>query len=323
MMIRRRHMLAASALMASPALAQGAWPQRAVRIVAPDAPGAGNDIAIRLLAPQIEAVLGRPVVIDNRPGAGGRIGVEHAFRSAPDGYTLLLGNAGATGINAAIYRDLPYDIERDFVPISLLVLGPNILVINPRTLPVRDVPELVAHMRANPGRVNFAMTAPGGSAHMLTEMFRARTGADFVSVPYRGAPDMARAVVSGEAPANFNNFVNIAAQVASGEAKVIAVTTATRNPLLPDVPTMAEQGFPGFDSAAWTALFAPRGTPPEVVSRLQAAIEPLRADPALQERVRGLGGTLIASPPEVLAERVRGDIAMWREVVRAADIRIN
>jgi tripartite-type tricarboxylate transporter receptor subunit TctC len=206
MMIRRRHMLAASALMASPALAQGAWPQRAVRIVAPDAPGAGNDVAIRLIAPHLEAALGRPVVIDNRPGAGGRIGVEHAFRSTADGYTLLLGNAGATGINAAIYRDLPYDIERDFQPVSLLVLGPNILVVNPRALPVRDVPGLVAHLRANPGRVNFAMTAPGGSAHMLTEMFRARTGTDFVLVPYRGAPDMARAVVTGEAPANFNNW---------------------------------------------------------------------------------------------------------------------
>jgi tripartite-type tricarboxylate transporter receptor subunit TctC len=321
-MLNRRHLLAAPAALATPALAQGAWPQRAVRIVAPDAPGAGNDVAIRLFAPHLEAALGRTVVIDNRPGAGGRIGVEHAFRSPADGYTLLLGNAGATGINAAIYRDLPYDIERDFVPVSLLVLGPNILVVNPRALPVDGVTALIAHLRANPGRVNFAMTAPGGSAHMLTEMFRVRTGTDFVLVPYRGAPDMARAVVSGEAPANFNNFINIAPQVTSGEARVIAVTTAERSPLLPNVPTMAEQGLPGFDSAAWTALFAPRGTPPEVIARLQAAIAPLRQDAVLQERVRALGATLIASPPEVLEARVRGDIAMWRDVVRLASIRI-
>lgn len=322
-MLRRRHLLLASApLLARPARAQGPWPQRPVRIVAPDAPGAGNDVVIRLVTPHLEAALGRPVVVDNRPGAGGRIGVEHVFRAAPDGYTLLLGNAGATGINAAIYRDLPYDIERDFVPVSLLVQGPNILVVNPRALPVRDVPGLVAHLRANPGRVNFAMTAPGGSAHMLTEMFRARTGTDFVLVPYRGAPDMARAVVSGEAPANFNNFVNIAPQVASGEALVLAVTTAERSPLLPGVPTMAEQGFPGFDSAAWTALFAPRGTPAEIVARLQAAITPLRQDTALHERVRALGGTLVASAPAELENRVRSDIAMWRDVVRAAAIRI-
>jgi tripartite-type tricarboxylate transporter receptor subunit TctC len=321
-MVRRRHLLAATSLFAASASAQEAWPQRAIRIVAPDAPGAGNDVVIRLLAPRLEAALGRPVVIDNRPGAGGRIGVENAFRSAPDGYTLLLGNAGATGINGAIYRDLPYDLERDFAPISLLVLGPNVLVVNPRVVPVRDVAGLVAHLRARPGLVNFAMTAPGASGYMLTEMFRAQTNVEFVLVPYRGAPDMARAVVTGEAPVNFNNLVNIAAQVASGEALVIAVTTARRSPLLPEVPTMAEQGFPGFDSAAWTALFAPRGTPADIVARLVAAIQPLRDDPTLQERVRGLGGTLIASPPEVLQSRVKSDLAMWREAVRVAQIRI-
>jgi tripartite-type tricarboxylate transporter receptor subunit TctC len=321
-MVRRRHLLAATSLLAASASAQEAWPQRAIRIVAPDAPGAGNDVVIRLLAPRLEAALGRPVVIENRPGAGGRIGVENAFRSAPDGYTLLLGNAGATGINGAIYRDLPYDLERDFAPISLLVLGPNVLVVNPRVVPARDVAGLVAHLSANPGLVNFAMTAPGASGHMLTEMFRAQTSVEFVLVPYRGAPDMARAVVTGEAPVNFNNLVNIAAQVASGEALVIAVTTAQRSPLLPEVPTMAEQGFPGFDSAAWTALFAPRGTPADIVARLVAAIQPLRDDPNLQERVRGLGGTLIASPPEILQSRVKSDLAMWREAVRVAQIRI-
>ncbi|MGG5819447.1 Bug family tripartite tricarboxylate transporter substrate binding protein [Falsiroseomonas sp. HW251] len=320
-MIRRRHLLAA-ALMPAPALAQGAWPQRAVRIVAPDAAGAGNDVTIRLVAPHLEAALGRPVVIDNRPGAGGRIGVENAFRSPADGYTLLLGNAGATGINAAIYRDLPYDIERDFAPVSLLVLGPNVLVVNPRAVPARNVAHLVAWLRERPGQVNFAMTAPGGSAHMLTEMFRLRTRTDFVVVPYRGAPDMARAVVSGEAPVNFNNLVNIAPQVASGEAVVIAVTTAERSPLLPDVPTMVEQGYPGFDSAAWNGLLVPRGAPPEVTARLQSALVPLRQDAVLQERVRGLGGTLLASSPEVFATRLRNDIAMWREVVGSAGIRV-
>jgi tripartite-type tricarboxylate transporter receptor subunit TctC len=321
--MKRRSLLAAPLVLAPTIARADAWPSRPIRVVAPDQAGSGNDLTIRLVAPHLEAALGKPIVIDNRPGAGGRIGVENAFRSPPDGYTLLIGNAGSNGINGAIYRDLPYDLERDFVPISMLVFGPNVLVVNPRVLPVASVPDLIAHLKANPGRVNFAITAPGGSAHMNTELFRVQTGTDFTNVPYRGAPDMARAMVSGESQANFNNLVNIAPQIAAGEVRVIAVTTGQRSALLPDVPTMAEQGFPDFDSAAWNGLLAPRGTPAEVIQRVHADLAKLRGNQELQARVRQLGGEFVVSSPDSFAERIRHDIAMWRSVARVANISVN
>lgn len=321
--MRRRQFLMAAAFASMPQIVRAeAWPQRPIKVIAPDQAGSGNDGVIRLFAPRLEAVLGQPVVVENRPGAGGRIGVEQAFRSPPDGHTFLLGNAGATGINAAVYANLPYDIEKDFVPISLLASGPNVLVVTP-SLPVKTVPELVAHLTANPGKLNFAMTGKGGTAHMLTELFRLRTGSNFVNLAYRGAPEMATAVLTGEAHANFNNLINIQPQVAAGQARLIAVTTAQRSPLAPDTPTMSEQGFPGFDASAWTALFALKQTPPEAVQRMQLTIAALRDDGELKERLRVLGGDLVVSTPEVLAARVARDITNWRELVKMAGLKFD
>jgi tripartite-type tricarboxylate transporter receptor subunit TctC len=319
--MRRREFLVAAPLLAFPAVARAqSWPDRVIKVIAPDQAGSGNDAVFRLLAPSLEATLGQAIVVENRPGAGGRIGVAEAFRTKGDGYTFLLGNAGAMSINAAVYKDLPYDIERDFTPVSLLASGPNVLVVTP-SLPVISVPELVAYLKANPGRANFAMTGRGGTAHMLTELFRLRTGADFVNVSYRGAPEMATAIVNGEAHANFNNLINIQPQIAAGQAKLIAVTTAVRSPLAPDVPTMIEQGFLDFDASAWTALFALKGTPAEALRKMQAAVVALQGNTALRERLRVLGADFVASPPEVLAGRVSRDIATWRELVKQAGLR--
>ncbi|MCA3606596.1 MAG: tripartite tricarboxylate transporter substrate binding protein [Methylobacterium sp.] len=321
--MHRREFLKAAALLPMPALVRAqAWPLQPIKVIAPDQAGSGNDAVIRLFAPRLEAALGQPIVVDNRPGAGGRIGVEQAFRAPPDGHTFMLGNAGATGINAAVYSNLPYDIEKDFTPISLLAAGPNVLVVTP-SLPVKTVPELVAHLKANPGKTNFAMTGKGGTAHMLTELFRLRTGTDFVTVPYRGAPEMATAIMTGEAHANFNNLINIQPQIAAGQAKLIAVTTAERSPLAPGALTMAEQGFTGFDASAWTALFGLKGTPPAALQRMQSAIAALREDTSLRDRLRVLGGDLIASGPDVLAARVSRDIATWRDLVKQAGLRFD
>ena len=321
--MRRREFLKAAALLPMPSLVRAqAWPQQPIKVIAPDQAGSGNDAVIRLFAPRLEALLGQPIVVDNRPGAGGRIGVEQAFRATADGHTFMLGNAGATGINAAVYANLPYDIEKDFIPVSLLAAGPNVLVVTP-SLPVSSVAELVTHLKANPGKINFAMTGKGGTAHMLTELFRLRTNTDFVTVPYRGAPEMASAISTGEAHANFNNLINIQPQIAAGQAKLIAVTTAERSPLAPDAKTMAEQGFPGFDASAWTALFGLKGTPPAALQRMQAAIASLRDDVALRDRLRVLGGDLVASGPDVLAARVSRDIATWRDLVKQAGLRFD
>ena len=317
----RRHLLAAAATcVATPALAQAPWPSRPVRFILPDAAGAGNDTTARLIAPLLEAALGQPFVVDNRTGAGGRIGVEAAFRSAPDGYTFLLGNAGSNGINAAIYRDLPYDLATAFDPVALLVVGPNALVVNNRVLPVGSVAELIATVRARPGGLNYASAGVGSSAHMNMELFKNQAGLDIVHVPYRGASALVQAVISGEAPLAFANLVNVMPQVRSGEVKLLAVTSLTRTPDLPDTPTVHESGLPGFETVAWNGILAPKGTPPPIRERLHAELRKLHDNAALQERIRLIGGTLAVSTPAEFQSRIERDIAQWKRLAAAANI---
>ena len=320
-MLRRRALaLLAAAAMPLPLRAQPAWPSRPVRLILPDTPGTGNDTTARLIAPLFEAALGQPLVIDNRGGAGGRIGVEAAFRAAPDGYTFLLGNAGANGINAAIYRDLPYDLASAFDPVALLVVGPNALIVNPRSLPVASVTELIAAVRARQGALNYASAGTGSSAHMNMELFRHQAGLDIVHVPYRGAPALVQAVITGEAPLAFANLVNVMAQVRSGEVRLLAVPSLTRLPDLPEVPTVRESGLPGFETLAWNGILAPKGTPAPIRERLWAALRTMRDDAALQDRIRLLGGTLVVSTPAEFEARIAGDIAGWRRLAAAAGI---
>lgn len=317
--MQRRLLL--SALLASPALAQ-AWPDRPVRIVVPDAAGGGNDTTARVFAHQLERLLGQPFPVDNRSGAGGRIGVEHAFRSPGDGATLLLGNAGSNGINAALYRDLPYDLERDFTPISLLVTGPNALAVNPRLLPQGGVAELIALLRARPaGSVNYASAGPGSSAHFSMELFKSMTGLDLTHIPYRGAAAMGQAVVSGDAPVIIANLVNIQPFITRGDLRLLAVTALQRWPALPDVPTLHESGLPGFETIAWNGLFGPPGLPAMVGERLLPALRRAAEQPELRERIRLIGGELVVSDAATLAARVRDDIAKWRRLAAAANIR--
>jgi tripartite-type tricarboxylate transporter receptor subunit TctC len=320
--MNRRTLLIAP-LIAAPRLAHAqSWPTRPVRVVDPGAAGGGNDTTIRVFAHHLEPALGQPVVVDNRPGAGGRIGVENAFRSPPDGTTLLLGNAGSNGINAAIYRDLPYDLERDFVPISLLVTGPNALVVNTRVFPVDTVQALIAAIKAQPpGHFNYASGGVGSSAHFSAELFKLMAGVDMVHVPYRSAGAMAQSVVSGDAPFLIANLVNVMPFVRRGEVKLLAVTSAERWPDTPDVPTLHESGLPGFETVAWNALFGPPGLPAAIVQRLVPELQRIGRLPDVVDRVKLIGGQVVTSTPEVLAQRVRSDIAKWRDLARRADIR--
>jgi tripartite-type tricarboxylate transporter receptor subunit TctC len=319
-MMHRRTLLAVAGGLATPALAQAPWPTRPVRIILPDTPGSGNDTTARLFSPLLEGALGQPFVIDNRGGAGGRIGVEAAFRSLPDGYTFLLGNAGSNGINAAIYRDLPYDLTNAFDAVSLLVVGPNALIVNPRVLPVASVAELIATLRARPGALNYASAGVGSSAHMNMELFKAQAGLDIVHVPYRGAPALVQAVIAGEAPLAFGNLVNVMAQVRSGEVKLLAVTSMERLPDLPDIPTVHESGLPGFETVAWNGLLAPKGTPTPPRDRLLAELAKLRGNAQLQDRIRLLGGRLVVSSPAEFQQRIDRDIAQWKRLAAAANI---
>ncbi len=317
--MQRRLLL--SAFLATPALAQS-WPERPVRIVVPDAAGGGNDTTARVFAHQLERLLGQPFPVDNRAGAGGRIGVEHVFRSPPDGSTLLLGNAGSNGINAALYRDLPYDLERDVTPISLLVTGPNALAVNPRLLPQGGVAELIALLRTRPaGSVNYASAGPGSSAHFSMELFKSMTGLDLTHIPYRGAAAMGQAVVSGDAPVIIANLVNIQPFITRGEIRLLAVTSLERWAPLPEVPTLHESGLAGYETLAWNGLFGPPGLPPMVAERLLPALRRAAEQPDLRDRIRAIGGQLVVSDAATLAARVRDDIAKWRRLAQAANIR--
>ena len=321
-MIHRRFLFAgaAAALVARPGLAQPPWPTRTVRLILPDAPGSGNDTTARLVAPLLEAALGQPFVVENRGGAGGRIGVEAAFRAAPDGYSFLLGNAGSNGINAAIYRDLPYDLTNAFHPIALMVIGPNALVVNSRVLPVADVAGLIAAIRARPGALNYASGGVGSSAHMSMELFKNQAGLDIQHVPYRGTPALAQAVISGDAPVAFVNLVNIMPYIQRGEVKLLAVTTLERHPDLPETPTVHESGLPGFETVAWNGFLAPRGTPAPIRRRFWEALDGLRGNAMLRERVRLMGGRLMISTPEAFQQRLESDIAKWKRLAQEAKI---
>ena len=320
-MFHRRSLIAgAAAAVAVPALAQQPWPQRSVRLILPDTPGSGNDTTARLFSPLLEGALGQPFVVDNRGGAGGRIGVEAAFRSPPDGYSFLLGNAGSNGINAAIYRDLPYDLTNAFDPVSLLVVGPNALIINPRVLAVADVAALIALLRSRPGAFNYASAGVGSSAHMNMELFKNQAGLDIVHVPYRGSPALVQAVIAGEAPLAFANLVNVMPQVRSGEVKLLAVTSMTRMDDLPDTPTVHESGLPGFETVAWNGRLAPKGTPAPIREKLLAELVKLRGNGTLRDRIRLLGGELIVSTPEAFQQRIERDVAQWKRLAAAANI---
>jgi tripartite-type tricarboxylate transporter receptor subunit TctC len=315
-------MLAAAALALPSAARAQAWPTRPVRIVEPGAPGGGNDTTIRLFAPHLERAFGQSFVVDNRPGAGGRVGVENVFRAAPDGSTLLLGNAGSNGINAAIYRDLPYNLETDFTPISLLVTGPNALVVNPRVFPVQTVAALIAAIKAQPrNHYNYGSGGVGSSAHLSAELFKKMAGVEMEHIPYRGAPQMAQAVITGDAPFLIGNLVNVMPFVARGEVRLLAVSSLQRWPDLPDVPTLDESGLPGFETIAWNALFGPPGLSRPIVDRLVQEVQRIGRLPEVQERVKLIGGQVATGTPEELMRRVRSDIAKWRDLAQSANIR--
>lgn len=322
--MRRRALFASTvAGLALPARshAQAPWPNRPVRWILPDAPGSGNDTVARLLASHLQPALGQPVVIELRSGAGGRLGVETAFRATPDGYTFLFGNAGANGINAAIYRDLPYDLTTAFDPVALVVLGPNVLTVNARAIPVATVAELVAHIRARPGQLNYASGGVGASNHLGMELFKFMERLDIQHVPYRGTQQMAQAAISGDAPVLFGNLTNLMPFIRAGELRALAVTTAQRSPMLPDVPTMQEAGVAGYETAAWNGLLAPRGTPQPILERMHTELVRLRDNAELRDRVGSIGGELVMSTPQAFAQRIRDDVAKWKALAERANIR--
>jgi tripartite-type tricarboxylate transporter receptor subunit TctC len=298
------------------------WPLRPVRIVVPSPPGDGSDVTARAVADKLTTALGQPFVVENKPGAGGVVGAEQVAHAAPDGYTLIMGNAGSHGINAAVYTRLSYDVVRDFAPVSLISQSPNVLVANPDA-PFRTVKELIAAARASPGKLDYASGGQGSSAHMSMELFKYLTRTDLNHIPYKGATPALTDIIAGTVPVGFFNLPPAMGHIRSGKVRALAVTTAQRWSALPDVPTVAEAGVDGFETVAWFGLLAPAGTPRPVIDRLAAEIGRIVQMPDVRARIEATGAQAVGSTPEAFAARIHGDVEKWKRVAAAAKVRID
>lgn len=295
------------------------WPERQVTIIVPSAPGDGSDIAARLIAEKLKSALGQPFVIENRLGAGGVVGSAAAARATPDGYTFIMGNAGSHGINAATYANIPYDVMRDFAPVSLVYKAPNIFIASTK-LPVKSMAELISYAKANPGKLSYASGGSGSSAHMNSEYLKVLTGIEATHVPYRGAGPALNDIVSGQVEFMAVNLPPAIGLVTSGQVTPLAVTTAKRAPALPNVPTVAESGFAGYETVAWFGLLGPQGVPPAIVERLHAEIVKACADTQIQEKLAVLGGETVCNSPAEFKAFLAADIARWKDVAGKAGV---
>jgi len=307
-------------LVATAAFAQ--YPERPIRIVAPSTPGDAPDVIARALAEKLSPALGQPVVVENKPGAGGVVGSEFVAKSPADGYTLIMGNAGSHGINAALYPKLAYDPVRDFAPVALVATSPNVLVIHP-AVPAATVAQFIAYAKANPGALNYASGGNGSSAHLSAELLKQMAGIEMTHIPYKGASPAIADVVAGTAQVFIGNLPPVLPQVKAGKLRALGVTTLARSAELPDVPTIAEAGLPGYETVAWFGVFAPAATPPAVLARLNAEINRIVATPEFRETLARLGTVPAPGTPEAFAARIAADVAKWKRVVATGNIKID
>jgi tripartite-type tricarboxylate transporter receptor subunit TctC len=305
------------ALAASLACAQG-YPAKPVHMVVPFAAGGVVDTTARLFAPRLAEGLGQPLIIDNRPGAGGNIAAELVAKAAADGYTVLITTHGHA-ISPGLYKRLPFDAARDFAPITQITSSYLVLVSRP-TLPVSSVRDLVALARAKPGKLNYGSTGLGAPPHLVAELFRQTTGIDMVHVPYKGDAPMYLALLAGEIDVAFGPLGNAIQHIRSGKLRALAMTNPRRSPEIPDVPTMVEAGVPNFELTGWLGLFAPAGTPRPAIDRLYAEMAKTLAAPEVRERLPALGYEPVGSRPDEFAARYKSDLALYARIIRDAHI---
>lgn len=298
--------------------AWGAYPEKVVRMIVPSPPGGGNDIMARMAGQKLTDAWGRQVVVDNRPGGGGAIAFEMAARSAPDGYTLLLGSTNLTVLPDI--RKVNYHPIKDFVPISLMAKSMNILLVHP-SVPAKSAKELIALAKQRPGKLNYA-TSIATSVHLAAELFKANAGVNIVMVPYKGMGSALLDLISGHVDVAFANPAASRDYVRLGRMRALAVTGEKRSALLPDVPTVAETVIPGFEASTWWGILAPAGTPPAIVAEVNGRLTVALAQRDMMDRVAALGADLVGGAPERLAAHLNAEIPKWREVVRAANIKL-
>jgi tripartite-type tricarboxylate transporter receptor subunit TctC len=298
------------------------YPARPISLVVAFTPGGPSDVLARILGRKLEQVLGQPFVIDNRPGAGGNIAAEAVAHSPPDGYTLLMGNNSILATNASLYKKIGYNPESDFAPVILIGSQANILVVNP-AVPARSMAELIALAKAKPGQLNFASSGHGAAAHLAGELFKAEAGIDIVHVAYKGAAPALQDVIAGHVHMMFATAASVVAHVKEGKVRPLAVTTPKRTAILPDIPTVAELGIPGFDATTWHGLVAPAGTPKEVLGTLHHAAITALDDPVLRKSLTDLGVDIIGGPPEDFTAYIKSEIPKWAAVVKASGARLD
>ena len=312
--------LAAACALAATAMAADVYPSKPVRIVVPFPPGGPADVLARTVGDRMQAALGQPVVVDNRPGAGGNIGMELVAKSPPDGHTLALAPAGNLTVNPSLYRNVPYDVGRDFAPVTVIAAVPNVLVVNAQ-VPAKDLGELIAYARANPGKLNFASPGPGSGAHLAGELLKSSAGIEMVHVPFNGIAPAVTAVVAGDVQVMFAGTSSAMPQVSGGKLRALGVASPKRIAALPALPTLDESGLPGFDVTSWYGIVAPAGTPPAVVERLQKEIAKALDAPDVKTKLAGLGAEPVANTPSEFAVMIKVESAKWGKIVKEAGIK--
>jgi tripartite-type tricarboxylate transporter receptor subunit TctC len=299
-----------------------AYPNRPVKLVIPFPPGGPLDIIGRLIAQKASEDWGQSVVVDNRPGAGGNIGADLVAKSPADGYTILMGALSTHAVNPSLYAKMPYDATKDFAPISLVAITPNVLVVN-ASLPVSSAKEFIAYAKANSGKLSFGSGSNGSAGHLAGELFKVDTKTDIVHVPYKGGAPATQALLAGDTQFMFDNLANAMPHVKAGKLKALAVTTAERSKLAPDLPTMAEAGLPGFDISTWFGLFAPAGTPKDVIAKWNAEVVKILNSPDMRERLTAQGAESAPTTPEQFAAFIQSEIPKYARIVKISGAKVD
>lgn len=308
-------LLAAAATALAQNVAAQEYPQRPIRFIVPFAAGGGGDIVVRTVAQRLTEAMGPPVVVDNRSGAGGNVGTDLAAKSAPDGYTILMANVAPIAINVSLYKKLPYDSVKDFAPVSLMAVFPNVLVVHP-SVAAKSVKELIALAKAHPGQLTYASAGNGSTTHLAAELFKSMAGLDMIHVPYKGGGPALVDLIAGQVNLYFGSMPAALPHVKNGKLRALAVTSAKRSRAAPELPTVAESGFPGFAADTWIGVLAPAGTPGPIVVRLNREIVKILQQPELEEKLSAQGAEPVTNSPEQFAAYIKSEIRKWAKVVK-------
>jgi tripartite-type tricarboxylate transporter receptor subunit TctC len=298
------------------------YPSKPIHFVVPYPAGGPLDTVARLLGQKVSESVHQPVVVENKPGAGGNIGADYVAKAAPDGYTILMGAVATHAINPTLYRNIPYDPVKDFAPVTEVAWTPNVLVVNP-SLPVSNVKEFIAYAKAHPGELNFGSGSTGSAGHLAGELFKTMAGVQMVHVPYKGAGPAMQDLIGGQIQLMFDNLASSLGQIRAGKVRALAVTTAKRSTLAPELPTIAESGLPGFDISTWFGIFAPGGTPQPVVQRLHDAFVAALHAPDVQATMKKMGAEPVGNTPEEFAAYIRSEARKYAKVIEASGAKVD